>query len=51
MQEVVELFDNYATASKTFTASAFIVNNCCENSDEETKMLKQLKLLYVANMV
>lgn len=51
MQEVVKLCDKYAAASKTFAASAFIVNNCCEDRDEENNILKQLKLLYLSNMV
>lgn len=51
MNEVVELLDNYAAASKTFVASAFILNNCCEGKDEESKLLKQLKSLYVTSMV
>lgn len=51
MKEIVEQLENYATCSKTFIASAFTVNYCFVDMNEENKILLQLKTLYETNLV
>lgn len=51
MKEILKLLDKYATSTKLLVASAFIFSNCCVDLREENKMLKQLKNLYVKNLV
>lgn len=51
MKTILKLLDKYATSTKLLVASAFIISNCCVDLREENKTLKQLKDLYVKNMV
>lgn len=51
MKEIVEQLENYATCSKTFIASAFTINYCFVDMNEENKILLQLKTLYETNLV
>lgn len=51
MNQTVELFDNYISGTKALIASAFILNHGCVDLTEDNKVLKQLKELYVSNLV
>lgn len=51
MKKILKLLDKYATSTKLLVASVFIVSNCCVDLREENKTLKQLKNLYVKNLV
>lgn len=51
MSEVNELLDNYSTCTKTLIASEFVVSNYCSVDTHDNKILKELKTLYVSNLV
>lgn len=51
MKEIIDMLDNYATFLKSLVASAFAIKNCCVDLHDENKVLKQLRALYVTNMV
>lgn len=51
MSEVNELLENYSTSTKTLIASALIVSDLRVDTHDDHKILKQLKTLYVSNLV
>ncbi|XP_016657266.1 structural maintenance of chromosomes protein 5 [Acyrthosiphon pisum] len=50
MNGAVAMLDSYSTSMIYLMSSAFVVNNCCVDMEDENKVLKQLKTLYVTNM-
>jgi len=51
MNGAVAILDSYSTSMIYLMSSAFVVSNCCVDMEDENKVLKQLKTLYVTNMV
>jgi len=51
MNEAVATLDSYSTSMIYLMSSVFVVNNCCVDMEDENKVLKQLKTLYVTNLV
>lgn len=51
MNLIIEMLNNFANITKSLKASAFIAFNYCVNVTEDNKILKQLKTLYISNLV
>lgn len=51
MSGVNELLNEYSTCTKTLIASAFVVTHCSVDTLNDNKILKELKTLYVSNLV
>lgn len=51
MNEAVATLDSYSTSMIYLMSSVFVVSNCCVDMEDENKVLKQLKTLYVTNLV
>lgn len=51
MNGAVAMLDSYSTAMIHLMSSAFVVSKCCVDMKDENKVLKQLKTLYVTNLV
>lgn len=51
MSDVNKLLDKFSTSTKTLIASAFIVSYCSVDTLNDNKILKELKSLYVSNLV
>ena len=51
MNEIVAMLDDYSTSIKYLKGSVFVISNCCVDMHDENKVLKQLKTLYVTNLV
>lgn len=51
MNGAVAMLDSYSTSMIYLISSAFVVSNCSVDMEDENKVLKQLKTLYVTNLV
>lgn len=51
MKDIFPLLDDYATALKVLSASAYILEYCGTDMHTEYNVLKQLKQIYLTNQV